>query len=163
MLQLPRNVAWLGGLALLAWGCAAVLIGFQMAGDVPTGAGGFVAIVAGTLTVVAVQLGKREAPAVQVEPAPLQMIPPCEEVTVGIVTRARATVQLHPLQAIVPELAGRTYRSGPRPWPTEVPRPRVPIEVATTDGYERGYFKAFNEISEEVLGERNDDPPSGGA
>lgn len=163
MLHLSRAVVWLGGIALLAWGGAAVLVGFQMAGDVPAPCGGFVGLIATTLTIVTVQIAKREAPARHYEPAPLRLVESCDEPTIAFSSRVRAAVPLYPLVQSVAHPVGQTYRSGPRPAPPTVPRPRVPIESATTAGNERAYFKAFEEISLEVLGERDDDPPSGGA
>lgn len=169
VLHLSRSVLWLGGIALLAWGCAAALVGFQMAGDVPAPCGGFVGLIATTLTIVAVQLAKRESPAKAYRPAPLDVVlpsmpPPSDDPTIGISMRVRATVPLYPLPMVAPQPAGRTYRSVPLPAPSPVPRPRTTIESAvTTEGRVRhgqDYWDAVSDVAETLFERRDDDPPA---
>lgn len=93
MVHLSRTVVWLGGIALLVWGCAAILVGFQMAGDVAAPCGGFIGLIATTLTIVTVQIAKRDTPAVRVEPGPLSVALGVEPDTIAITRRTHAIPQ----------------------------------------------------------------------
>jgi hypothetical protein len=117
VLRISRTTVVLGGLAILAWGTAAALVLFQH-DDVPAPIGGFVGLIAATLTIVTVQVAKRDGPAVRIEPAPLNVaVPELVPVTVG---NAPRVVAVAPMPRFTPWPAaplpsaemGQLYRLG---------------------------------------------------
>lgn len=129
----PRSVCWLGSIAFITWGAAATLIGVRAAADRPAPIGLGLAIVAATLTVVAVEIAKRETP---VRPDT------SDDPTLAMVTRVRASVP-----------TGRVYVSALRP--------RMAAEAVTTGGRGRGqdYWDAVADIAQTIFERRDDDPP----
>lgn len=90
--RLPRAAVVLGTLAAVFGAAFFVLLGLQLAKITPAPLDTATGIIAATLTITAVQIGKRDAPAREFAPASsvgVAPVPSLNEITVANVTRAQ--------------------------------------------------------------------------